>query len=135
MNDGRILYNRWEYVDKGAGAVQPLWAMHPDGSQSEEIYGDNITVPPVFNQARHVPGRNDLIVCLGAGHAPGNVGAIVLVDLHKSKRTEKAMNVLTPGSLPKGNWALRQYRNGQWIVDIQTCPTSLCRYICFLPLA
>ncbi len=32
MNDGRILYNRWEYVDKGAGAVQSLWAMCPDGS-------------------------------------------------------------------------------------------------------
>ena len=33
MNDGRILYNRWEYVDKGAGAVQSLWAMCPDGSR------------------------------------------------------------------------------------------------------
>ena len=118
MNDGRILYNRWEYVDKGAGAVQSLWTMFPDGSQSEEVYGNNITTPAVFNQARHVPGRNDLVVCLGSGHSPGNVGAIVLVDLHKDKRTEEAMNVLTPGSLPKGNWGLRQFRNGRWIVDI-----------------
>jgi len=118
MNDGRILYNRWEYVDKGAGAVQSLWAMYPDGSRSEEVYGNNITTPGVFNQARHVPGRDDLVVCLGAGHAPGNMGAIILVDLRKDKRTEAAMNVLTPGSLPKGNWALRQFRNGRWITDI-----------------
>ena len=67
MNDGRILYNRWEYVDKGAGAVQSLWAMCPDGSRSEEIYGNNITTPGVFNQAHNVPGRNNLVVCLGAG--------------------------------------------------------------------
>lgn len=118
MNDGRILYNRWEYVDKGAGAVQSLWAMAPDGSRSQEVYGNNITTPAVFNQARHVPGRDDLLVCLGAGHCPGNIGAIILVDMHKEKRTGDAMQVLTPGSLPKGNWALRQFRNGRWITDI-----------------
>ena len=39
MNDGRILYNRWEYIYKGVAAVQALWAMYPDGSHSEAIYG------------------------------------------------------------------------------------------------
>lgn len=118
MNDGRILYNRWEYVDKGAGAVQSLWAMVPDGSRSEAIYGNNTSVPPVYNQARHIPGKNNLVVCLGAGHCPGNMGAILLVDLHKDKRTPEAMTPLTPGSVPRGNWALRQFRNGRWITDI-----------------
>ncbi len=32
MNDGRVLYTRWEYVDKGCGDVQSLWSMRPDGS-------------------------------------------------------------------------------------------------------
>jgi hypothetical protein len=118
MNDGRILYNRWEYVDKGAGAVQSLWAMFPDGGQSEEIYGNNIPRPAVFNQARHVPGRDNLIVCLGSGHSPANAGAILLVDRHKNKRSPEAMTVLTPGSLPEGNWGLRQVRNGRTVVDI-----------------
>jgi hypothetical protein len=118
MNDGRILYNRWEYVDKGAGAVQSLWAMTPDASRSEEIYGNNIGTPPVYNQAQHVPGADHLVVCLGAGHCPGNMGAILLIDRHKNKRTEEAMTALTPGCIPKGNWALRQYRNGRWIVDV-----------------
>ena len=118
MNDGRILYNRWEYVDKGAGAVQSLWAMCPDGSRSEEIYGNNITTPGVFNQAHNVPGRNNLVVCLGAGHAPGNIGAIMLVDMLKDKRSEGAMTALTPGCIPKGNWGMRQFRNDHWITDI-----------------
>jgi hypothetical protein len=118
LNDGRILYNRWEYVDKGAGAVQLLWTMCPDGSRSEAIYGANIGMPAVLNQARQVPGRNDLIVCLGSGHSPGNVGAILLIDWHKSKESPEAMTALTPGSLPKGNWGLRQLRNGRWLVDV-----------------
>ena len=47
LDDGRILYNRWEYVYKGIAAIQPLWAMRPDGSGSEEIYGEQ----------HHQPGR------------------------------------------------------------------------------
>jgi hypothetical protein len=118
MNDGRILYNRWEYVDKGAGAVQSLWAMCPDGSGSEAIYGANIGTPAVFNQPRQVPGRNDLIVCLGTSHSPGNAGAILLIDRHKNKLSPEAMTVLTPGALPKGNWGLRQMRNGRQVIDV-----------------
>jgi hypothetical protein len=118
MDDGRILYNRWEYVDKGAGAVQSLWTMCPDGSASEAVYGANIGTPAVFNQARQVPGRNDLIVCLGTGHSPGNAGAILLIDRHQSKLSPEAMTVLTPGSLPKGNWGLRQMRNGRQVIDV-----------------
>jgi hypothetical protein len=118
MNDGRIMYNRWEYVDKGAGAVQSLWAMSPDGSRSEEIYGNNITTPGVFTQAQHIPDKNNLVVCLGASHCPGNNGAVLLIDLQKNKRTDEPMTVLTPGCVPKGNWGLRQFRNGRWITDI-----------------
>jgi hypothetical protein len=31
MNDGRILYTRWEYVDKADVVIKCLWAMRPDG--------------------------------------------------------------------------------------------------------
>ena len=57
-------------------------------------------------------------MALGAAHCPGNIGAIVLVDLLKDKRTPAAMKLLTPDSVPKGNWGLRQRRNGRWITDI-----------------
>jgi Tol biopolymer transport system component len=32
LPDGRILYHRWEYLDKPAGNIKSLWAMNPDGS-------------------------------------------------------------------------------------------------------
>ena len=118
LSDGRIMYNRWEYVDKGAAAVQSLWAMYPDGGRPEEIYGNNIGTPGVFSQAKQVPGRDHLVVCLGTSHAPGNIGAILLIDRHQNKRSDAAMQVLTPGCVPKGNWGLRQFRNGRWLMDI-----------------
>ena len=30
--DGRILYTRWEYVDRPACPIQSLWAIRPDGT-------------------------------------------------------------------------------------------------------
>ncbi len=114
MSDGRILYNRWEYVYKGIAAIQPLWAMRPDGTGSEEIYGDNIRDPGVFYQARQVPGRADLIVSNGCGHEPLSVGAVLLVDLHKDKRTKAAMKSLTPDTESRDLRGLFQRRNGKW---------------------
>jgi hypothetical protein len=117
MDDGRLLYNRWEYVYKGIAAVQPLWTMRPDGSGSEEIYGDNIANPGVFVQGRQVPGRKDLVVATGCGHEPLSVGTIVLLDLHKSKRTIEAITYVTPDTDVRGLRGLYQKRNGRWIRD------------------
>ncbi|MHC5054270.1 MAG: LamG-like jellyroll fold domain-containing protein [Planctomycetota bacterium] len=48
LPDGRIMYTRWEYVDKGAVSVKCLWAMRPDGTNSAEIYANDISLPPTF---------------------------------------------------------------------------------------
>ncbi|MFA5189437.1 MAG: LamG-like jellyroll fold domain-containing protein [Verrucomicrobiia bacterium] len=118
LEDGRILYNRWEYVYKGIAAIQPLWTMRPDGSGSEEVYGDNIANPGAFVQGRQIPGRPDLVVCTGCGHEPLAVGAIVLLDLHKDKRTPAVMTSLTPNVETRGLRGLYQFRNGQWKEDV-----------------
>lgn len=118
LEDGRILYNRWEYVYKGIAAIQPLWAMRPDGSAPEEIYGDNIANPGAFVQARQVPGRPDLVVCTGCGHEPLAVGAILLLDLHRDKRSPSAMTSLTPEVESRGLRGLFQFRNGEWREDV-----------------
>lgn len=31
--DGRVLYTRWEYIDKPVMRMQRLWTTHPDGTQ------------------------------------------------------------------------------------------------------
>ncbi len=118
MEDGRILYNRWEYVYKGIAAVQSLWVMRPDGSGSEEFYGDNVTNPGVLWQARQVPGHPRLAVCIGCGHEPLGVGNALLLDLNKNKRTVEPMISLTPNVRTQGLRGLYQLRNGVWREDI-----------------
>ncbi|MCH5378339.1 MAG: hypothetical protein JJ992_30650, partial [Planctomycetes bacterium] len=118
MEDGRILYNRWEYVYKGIAAVQPLWTTRPDGSGSEEFYGDNIANPGVFWQARQVPSHRNLAVCIGCGHEPLGVGQVLLLDMNREKRTREPMTSLTPNVKTENLRGLYQLRNGVWREDI-----------------
>ena len=117
LNDGRILYNRWEYVFRSLFLVQPLWAMFPDGSHSEEIYGLNVGEPGVFMQGRAVPGRNNLIVCVGACHEQMAVGPILLVNLQRDKRSASAMQSITPEVESRGTHDRWFLRDGKMVQD------------------
>jgi hypothetical protein len=118
LDDGRILYTRWEYVYKGIAAVQSLWSMRPDGTGSEEVYGNNIDTPGVFFAGRQIPGKPDHIVALGCGHEPSAVGSIRLIDRKKDRRTKEAMTSLTPEVETRALRGLYQLRNGRWSEDV-----------------
>ncbi|MCD6392988.1 MAG: hypothetical protein J7M40_05725 [Planctomycetes bacterium] len=95
MNDGRILYTRWEYVDNGSVTNKGLWAVRPDGTGSEEVYGMSIAFPSVFNVGRAVPGSNTLFVSIGAPHMPLGVGTLMLVDTRLDRRTGDCVTYIT----------------------------------------
>lgn len=97
LPDGRILYTRWEYVDKGAVSVKGLWAMRPDGTASVEIFGNDIDLPPTINFGRVIPGTTHGFVAMGVPHYPNNnVGTVIRMDTSKSIRTRDPMTWVTP---------------------------------------
>jgi len=96
MNDGRILYHRWEYIDKGHVNTKCLWAMRPDGTGSVEIYGNDIAWPPGFTFGRAIPGHDNLFVCIGVGHGPLAVGTVIRIDTSRDLRTREPMTYITP---------------------------------------
>ena len=125
MNDGRILYTRWEYVDKGVIAVQALWAMRPDGTGTVEVYGDEIEEPPVLIHGRAIPGDHRRLVCTATMHHPFEVGPILLIDTSRDIRSHDPIRSLTPdtslsvegvGGYPRGE-AYTHWRNERWTRD------------------
>lgn len=97
LPDGRLLYTRWEYVDKGAVSVKCLWAMRPDGTASAEVFGNDINLPPTLNFGRPIPGMSHGYVVLGTPHYPNNnVGTVIRLDLTKPIRTREPMTWMTP---------------------------------------
>ena len=125
MNDGRILYTRWEYVDKGVIAAQDLWAMRPDGSASGEVYGGHHEFPPVLIHGQPIPGRHDQFVCTATMHHPFAVGPILKIDTSRDIRTVQPIQNLTPDTglsvegepgFPVGE-CYTHLREGVWVKD------------------
>jgi len=117
-NDGRILYTRWEYVDKGAVCVKCLWAMNPDGTGSEEVFGNDIALPPTLLHGLPIPGCNDRFVVMGTPHCPqSGVGAVIRVDTSKDIRTRAPMTYITPDVDIREEGGFHHLRNGRWVKD------------------
>ena len=115
MNDGRILYTRWEYVDKGAVSVKCLWAMYPDGTRSVEIYGNDIALPPTMLHGRNIPGQNHLFVMLGTPHCPqSGVGTVIRVDTTRNIRTRDPMTYITPTVDVRAEGGFHHLLDGKW---------------------
>ena len=117
MNDGRILYTRWEYVDKPDVVIKCLWAVYPDGSGSTEIFGNNITFPDTMLHGRAIPGMNNRFVVIGAPHMPLGVGTVIRLDTRQSIRTRNAMTYITPNVDVRTEYGYFHRRNGHWRRD------------------
>jgi hypothetical protein len=97
MHDGRILWTRSEYLDKGANFGHNLWAIHPDGTQPTLVYGND--TPNSYINAREVPGSRE-ILCTLYSHGGDHNGPLGLIDLAKTPFDPTAITNITPDARP-----------------------------------
>ena len=95
LDDGRVVYMRWEYVDKGFGNAQSLWSIHPDGSGSDHVYKNTLVRPGAMTNACSIPGSRRL-VAIAAGHHGGMAGPVVLIDSRRNRRNAQGLTNITP---------------------------------------
>lgn len=106
--DGRIIWQRSEYVDKGADFSHTLWTIHPDGTMPELVYGNTIIQPNGYANGREVPGTRE-ICCTLISHFGDLNGPIALVDIDKGRFNPKAITSLTPEVPWPGMWPREEY--------------------------
>ena len=80
MNDGRILYLRWDYTDLPHQWPRILFTMNPDGSGQREYYGSGSYWPNAIFFARPVPNHPTKVAGIVTGHHVGRVGELVIFD-------------------------------------------------------
>ncbi len=95
MNDGSILFTRWEYQDKSLTYPQGLWTINPDGTRLQLYYGNTIYEPAVTWQAREIPGTST-VLCTLAPHHGHPIGAVGIIDRTKGLENPKAIRNITP---------------------------------------
>lgn len=107
MQDGRILYSRWEYVDRPAIPIQSLWSINPDGTMLQSVFGNRVLSPATFMDAREVPGGAGRILCTLTAHNGPCRGAVGLIDPRRGANSQDGIQNLTPevaiGQVGKGN--------------------------------
>ncbi|MGQ9574521.1 MAG: HzsA-related protein [Thermoguttaceae bacterium] len=101
--DGRIIWTRSEYIDKGADFSHTLWTIRPDGTQPELVFGNTIIQPNGYTSGREVPGTSE-VCCTLISHFGDLNGPIALVDPARGRFNPKAITSLTPEVPWPGMW-------------------------------
>jgi hypothetical protein len=122
LDDGRIIYGRWEYVDRPAIPIQSLWTIHPDGTNLNVFFGNRVLSPATFMEARQIPDT-PLIVCTMTGHNGPTRGAVGILDRRFGVNEQEAIRNITPeipvGKVDEGDgnyWAVQTY-SGPYPLD------------------
>ena len=79
MNDGRIVYTRWEYTDKPLWRAQGLWTVNPDGTQVATTWGNQSVWPDLLKDARAIPASRR-IMFTGSAHHNWFSGSVGIID-------------------------------------------------------
>lgn len=100
--DGRIVYSRWDYVDRSASNYHGLWVSNTDGSNPAILFGNYTQRINACFQPRAIPGSNRIIFVAGAHHADVG-GSLVVFNPTREKLDPvtgqdrfDAIEVLTP---------------------------------------
>ena len=95
MEDGRIIYSRWEYVDRPAIPIQSLWSINPDGTGLSGYFGNRVLSPATFMESHEIPGTGTVLCVLTSHNGPCR-GAIGVVDPARARTAQQGIRNLTP---------------------------------------
>lgn len=124
FHDGRVVFTRWEYINRNQIALHKLWAIRPDGTGVSNFYGVNSASPWARNyhdthaaaehwydhlpteltsrihpfmisETRAIPGKNQ-VVATGATHHAYTAGSLIKIDLDKGEDGFEPIEILTP---------------------------------------
>ncbi|MEI7945985.1 MAG: hypothetical protein WCJ02_04785, partial [bacterium] len=95
LNDGRVVYNRWDYINRHDCRFHKLWTARPDGASVANYYGNLTPKPLSVAEPVVVPGSSK-IMATATGHHSYTAGSILLIDVAKGDEGEEPLTHLTP---------------------------------------
>lgn len=95
LDNGRVIYTRWDYNDRGQIYPQPLFHMNPDGTGQTEFYGNNSWFPTTIMHARGIPGTHKVVAVL-SGHHSHQRGKLAIVDPARGRQEVAGVQLIAP---------------------------------------
>ena len=121
--DGRLIYSRWDYVDRGWNAMHNMWSCFPDGRDPRAVHGNyafphcrgdppwQYLHPGAEYHIRPVPGEPGRYVAIAGTHHIALLGVPILINTNR--RDDHLLNqvqILVGHMLPTERYAT--WRNG-----------------------
>jgi hypothetical protein len=142
MNDGRLLFTRWDYIDRDFSAAHHIWICQPDGTNPRAYHGN---YAPPFNtienaggfsdgrklrpwaeyNARPIPGSSKVIAIAGPHHGQ-SFGSVVMIDQDVSDdgKMSQVTRITPDAGFPESEVGNRDYKYGTpWPIseDLYLC--------------
>lgn len=80
LPDGRIVYKRWEYVDRNFGDAHGFWTVNPDGTEQSILWGNNKADPAAVYYPRVIPGGEGRLLCILSTHHGHMWGPLAIIN-------------------------------------------------------
>ena len=93
--DGRVLYTRWDYNDRGQLFPQGLFQMFPDGTAQSEYYGNTSWFPTTILHARDIPGSHKVLAVF-TGHHSFQAGKLGVLDTSLGRQENQGAQLAAP---------------------------------------
>jgi hypothetical protein len=108
LPDGRILFMRWEYVDRNQLAYHHLWTVNPDGTGQMVFFGNQNPFGLMID-AKPIPGSRKVVVAYCRWHgSPNHVGDIAVIDPRKGPDDLSAVRYVNGGQNSVDPWAFSE---------------------------
>jgi hypothetical protein len=108
LGDGRIMYTRWEYVDRSQVNYHHLWAANPDGTM-QTVYFGNMHPGVTMIDAKPVPNSDSIVASFSPGHGQReHDGEITLVDPNAGPDAKSFARRISKGARFRDPWAFSE---------------------------
>jgi formylglycine-generating enzyme required for sulfatase activity len=131
MNNGRILYTRWEYMDIPHYYSRLLFHMNPDGTDQKAYYGSNSIWPNSIFFARPIPGESRKVAAIISGHhGVARIGELTILDSGKGQFEAEGVVQRIPGYGKKVKAIISDSLvNSSWPKFLHPCPIDANTFI------
>lgn len=124
LPDGRLLYMRWEYVDRSQFDFHHLWTANPDGT-GQMVYFGNQHAGYAMLDAKPIPGTDQVVASFSPGHGrPGHMGYITIIDPKTGPDSKNAARTISkPGKQYRDPYPIAEDcflvadNRGIWVMD------------------
>jgi hypothetical protein len=108
LPDGRVLFTRWEYVDRSQFDYHHLWTVNPDGTGQMTYFGNQWPGIAMLD-AKPIPDTNLVVASFSPGHGlPGHMGHITIVDPSQGPDDPASARRISTGRLYRDPFAFSE---------------------------